>query len=185
MTLPKIATGRLVTVNIGTTVSSLVRISLADALCREAGARSDCCTNMDKWLKRVNPPSRETPSASTSRPTIEDAPAGDSNPGCSYESLDQGASSSTFVASQATSMVTDSESDAELRPPDMRKHTDRETTSSKRRKYDENYIALGFTCTVLVHLLGQCVICAKVLSQLDETFTFAQTFGNQPFSLEK
>ncbi|XP_042558714.1 ribonuclease inhibitor-like [Clupea harengus] len=48
---------------------------------------------MDKWLKRVNPPSRETPSASTSRPTIDDAPAGDSNPGCSYESLDQGASS--------------------------------------------------------------------------------------------
>ena len=116
--------------NIGTTVSSLVRISLADALCREARARSNCCTNMDKWLKRVNPPSRETPSASTSRPTIEDAPAGDSNPGCSYESLDQGASSSTFVASQATSMATDSdgESDAELRPTDMRIHTDRATT---------------------------------------------------------
>lgn len=142
--------------NIGTTVSSLVRISLADALCREARARSNCCTDIYKRLKRVR---TETPSASTSRPTIEDAPAGDSNPGCSYESLDQGASSSTFVASQATSMVTDSdsESDAELRPPDMRKHT-----SSKRRKYDENYIALGFTCTVLVHLLGQCVICAKV-----------------------
>ena len=92
---------------------------------------------MDKWLKRVNPRSKETPTATTSRrPTIEDAPAGDSNPGCSYESLDQGASSSTFVASQATSMATDSdgESDAELRPTDMRKHTDRETTSSKRRK---------------------------------------------------
>ena len=126
-------------------------------------------------------------SASTSRPTIEDAPAGDSNPGCSYESLDQGASSSTFVASQATSMATDSdgESDSELRRPDMRKHTDRETTSSKRRKYDENYIALGFTCIVLVYLIGQCVICAKVLSQLDETFTFAQTFRNETFSLEK
>ena len=147
--------------NIGTTVSSLVRISLADALCREARARSNCCTDIYKWLKRVR---TETPSASTSRPTIEDAPAGDSNPGCSYESLDQGASSNTFVASQATSMATDSdgESDAELRPHDMRKHTDRETTSSKRRKYDENYIALGFTCIVLVHLLGQCVICAKV-----------------------
>ena len=39
---------------------------------------------MDKWLKRVNPRSRETPTATTSRrPTIEDAPAGDSNPGCS------------------------------------------------------------------------------------------------------
>ena len=60
ITLPKIATGWLLTVNIGTTVSSLVRISLADVLCREAGARSDCCTNMDKWLKRVNPPSRDT-----------------------------------------------------------------------------------------------------------------------------
>ena len=122
---------------------------------------------MDKWLKRVNPPSRETPSASTSRPTIEDAPAGDSNPGCSYESLDQGASSSTFVASQATSMATDSdsESDAELRRPDMRKHTDRETTSSKRRKYDENYIALGFTCIGTgSSTRPQCVICAKVLS---------------------
>ena len=40
--------------NIDTTVSSLVRISLADALCREAGARSDCCTNMDKWLKHLH-----------------------------------------------------------------------------------------------------------------------------------
>ena len=56
ITLPKIATGRLMTVNIGTTVSSLVRISLADDLCREAGARSDCCTDMDKWLKRVKSP---------------------------------------------------------------------------------------------------------------------------------
>ena len=75
--------------------------------------------------------------------------------------------SNTFVASQATSMATDSdgESDAELRPPDMRKHTDRETTSSKRRKYDENYIALGFTCIGTgSSTRPQCVICAKVLS---------------------
>ena len=64
-------------------------------------------------------------------------------------------------------MATDSdgESDAELRPHDMRKHTDRETTSSKRRKYDENYIALGFTCIGTgSSTRPQCVICAKVLS---------------------
>src|SRR4029434_8013282 len=67
---------RYVSQNIGTTVSFLVRISLADALCREAGAHSGFCTEMDKWLKRVNPRSRETPTATTSRrPTIEDAPA--------------------------------------------------------------------------------------------------------------
>ena len=142
---------------------------------------------MDKWLKRArpNPPSRETPLASTSRPTTEDEPAGDSNPGCSYEFMDQGASSSASVASQSTSMATDSdsESDAEILPPDMRKHRE---TSSKRRKYDENYIALGFTCIGTgSSTRPQCVICAKVFSQLDETFTFAQTFGNQPFSLEK
>ena len=64
-------------------------------------------------------------------------------------------------------MATDSdgESDAELRPHDMRKHTDRETTSSNRRKYDENYIALGFTCIGTgSSTRPQCVICAKVLS---------------------
>lgn len=32
-------------------------------------------------------------------------------------------------------------------PPDVEKHTetDKETTSSKRRKYDENNFAIGFT----------------------------------------
>src|SRR4029434_7219700 len=84
---------------------ALVRIPLADALCREAGAHSGCCTKMDKWLKRVNPRSRETPTATTSRrPTIEAAPAIDSIPGCSSKSTsDQDVSSSTVVASQATS----------------------------------------------------------------------------------
>src|SRR4029434_7230834 len=45
-----------------------------------------CCTKIDKYLKRVNPRSRETPTATSRRPTIEDAPAGDSNPGCSSKS---------------------------------------------------------------------------------------------------
>ena len=52
-------------------------------------------------------------------------------------------------------------------PPDAGKHaaTDRETTSSKRRKYVENYIALGFICfSTGGFTRPQCVICAKVLS---------------------
>ena len=94
---------RKVSQNIGTTVSSLARIPL-DALCRETGSHSDCCTKMDKWLKRVNPRSRETPTATSRRPKIEGAPVGDSNSGCSSKSTsDQDVSSSTVVASQATS----------------------------------------------------------------------------------
>lgn len=59
--LPKIATG-----------SRVKTWRSAPSLWREAGTYSGCCAKMDKWLKRVNLPSIETSTASTStRPTIK------------------------------------------------------------------------------------------------------------------
>ena len=85
-------------------------------------------------------------------------------------------------------MDTDScESDAaeELLPPYPGKHqTDRDVGPSKKCKYDENYIDLVFTYIgSSAFPQPQCVICAKVLSQLDETL--AQTFRNKTCQLEK
>ncbi|XP_060768837.1 zinc finger BED domain-containing protein 5-like [Neoarius graeffei] len=50
-------------------------------------------------------------------------------------------------------------------PPDTGKHMDVERRTEKRRKYDENYITLGFTCiSTGSSIQPQCVVCAKVLS---------------------
>jgi hypothetical protein len=59
-----------------------------------------------------------------------------------------------------------------LLTPYLEKHrtTDKDVGPSKRRKYDENYIDLGFT------YIGS--MCKSSISQLDETFTLAQTFRN-------
>ena len=62
------------------------------------------------------------------------------------------------------------ESDAaeELLPPYLGKHqtTDSDVGPSKRHKYDENYIDLGFTYIgSSAFPQPQCVICAKVVSQ--------------------
>ena len=125
---------------------------------------------MDKWLKRINCPSRGTSTAATSQLTVEGALSSDNNPHYSSPST-----SSTFdrdasdapVAGHAESIATDSGEESDAEPPDAGKHaaTGKGTTSSKRRKYDENYIALGFT---KINTGGftrpQCVICAKVLS---------------------
>ncbi|XP_063049261.1 zinc finger BED domain-containing protein 5-like [Engraulis encrasicolus] len=113
---------------------------------------------MDKWLKRVRPPSAETPPAPSS--TTDDA--GDINPDPSPED-----SNSASAACQSTSMASASEYDGdddEL--PSTSKHVDVEMpTTVKRRKYDEKYIELGFTCIGTgSSIQPQCVICAKVLS---------------------
>ena len=72
--------------------------------------------------------------------------------------MDQGASSNTFVASQATSMATDSdgESDAELRPHDMTQieklHHQKDANMMKTT------LLWGSLVLVLVHLLGHSVL---------------------------
>ncbi len=105
----------------------------------------------------------------TATTTVEGALSSD-NPRYSSPStstFDRDASSDAPVAGKADGIATDSGEELDAEPPDAGKHaaTDRETTSSKRRKYDENYIALGFTW---INTGGftrpQCVICAKVLS---------------------
>ena len=124
---------------------------------------------MDKWLKRINCPSSGTSTATTSQPTVKGALSSDNNPGYSSPSTstcDRDASDAP-VAGQADSIATDSGEESDAEPPDAGKHatTSRETTSSKRRKYDENYIGLGFTWINSGGLTRpQCVICAKVLS---------------------
>ena len=124
---------------------------------------------MDKWLKIINYPSRGTSTAATSQLTVKGALSSDNHP------HDSSPSTSTFdwdasvapVAGQAESIATDSGEESDAEPPDAGKHaaTGRGTTSSKRRNYAENYIALGFT---KINTGGftwpQCVICAKVLS---------------------
>ena len=97
------------------------------------------------------------------------APVDDTTCSASTSTFNASISNSTFVVSPA-SMDTDScESDAaeELLPPDPGKHrsTDKNVGPSKRRKYDENYIDLGFTYIgSSAFPQPQCVICAKVLS---------------------
>lgn len=56
------------------------------------------------------------------------------------------------------------ESDAELRAQGVGMHavTDRETTSSKTCKYDENYIALGSCIDTGLFTEPQYVACANV-----------------------
>ncbi|XP_060776695.1 protein FAM200B-like [Neoarius graeffei] len=117
---------------------------------------------MDKWLKRVTPPTTETPSAPMS--TIRDALVGDSNP--MFSSMDQGAISRESVGHQAASMTSATDSDCEYdESPDMSKHMDVERRTEKRCKYDENYITLGFTCIGTgSSIQPQCVVCTKVLS---------------------
>ncbi len=85
---------------------------------------------MDKWLKRDNDPSRETPNVTTSgRPVIKYAPAGNSDPCCfSKSTLDQDASSSTEVARKASSMATDS------------KTCIRETDTTNRKESEASYM---------------------------------------------
>ena len=126
---------------------------------------------MDKWLKRINCPSRVTSTAITRQPTVEGALSSDNNPRYSSPSrstFNQYASSDAPVASQAASIAKDNDEASDAEPPDAGKHAarNRETTLSKRRKYDDSYIALGFTCISTGGFTWpQCVICAKVLSQ--------------------
>lgn len=67
---------------------------------------------------------------------------------------------------RASHVESDEVSDAERQSGRKQDSSDCNTTSSKKRKYDDNYISLGFTC---INIGGfsrpQCVICAKVFSQ--------------------
>ncbi|KAL2097071.1 hypothetical protein ACEWY4_006278 [Coilia grayii] len=112
---------------------------------------------MDKWLKRVLPPSTETPSAP--RPTIGDV-------GSINRDVDPCASSNTVTAAhQVSTMANASVRNSDDEPPGTSKHVAAEMTSVKKRKYDDNYISLGFTCIGTGSAIQpQCVVCAKVLS---------------------
>lgn len=71
------------------------------------------------------------------------------------------------VAGQADNIATDSGEESDAGPHGEGKHAamDRETTLSKRRKDDENYIALGITWINTGEFIRpQYVIYAKVLS---------------------
>nr|ACO10753.1 Zinc finger BED domain-containing protein 5 [Caligus rogercresseyi] len=116
---------------------------------------------MDKWLKRLKPPSTETPQAPT--PTTEDV--GDIDPDLSPEETCASSNSET-AAHQATSMASASDRGGDDEPPSTSKHMGVEMpTSVKRRKYDDKYIALGFTCIGTgSSIQPQCVVCAMVLS---------------------
>ncbi|CAK6975887.1 unnamed protein product [Scomber scombrus] len=96
---------------------------------------------MDKWLKRINCPSRGTSTAITSQPTVEGALSSDNNPRYSSPSrstFDRDASDAP-VASQSASIATDSDEESDVEPPDAGKHAakDSETTSSKSVKRDK------------------------------------------------
>lgn len=63
----------------------------------------------------------------------------------------------------ASHMESDEVSDAEHQSGRKHDSSDCNTTSSKKRKYDDNYISLGFTC---INIGGfSWPQCAKVLSQ--------------------
>ena len=145
-------------------------------------------------FKKVRPAFIETHTSSTcsTATTSSTAPAFVNATSCSVSMSTSNASisNSTSVVSPASMDTESSESDAaeELLPPYSGKHgtTDWDVGPSKRSKYDENYIDLGFTYIgSSAFPQPQCVICAKVLSQLDETFTLAQTFRNKTYQFEK
>ncbi|KAL3978913.1 hypothetical protein ACER0C_017463 [Sarotherodon galilaeus] len=127
---------------------------------------------MDKWLTRKKGPTTETPATTTDQLISEDAFSSDRTGDCSKTMCSSDLDASTdvsVVASQAASIAGDSRdevSDAERQSGRKHDSSDCNTTSSKKRKYDDNYVSLGFTC---INIGGfsqpQCVICAKVLSQ--------------------
>ncbi|CDQ72652.1 unnamed protein product [Oncorhynchus mykiss] len=105
----------------------------------------------DRKLINVKTHTNSTGSTATTSSTTP-VPVDDTSCSASRSTSNASISNSTFVVSPA-SMETDScESDAaeELLPPYPGKHrtTDRDVGPSKRRKYDKNYIDLGFTYIV-------------------------------------
>ncbi|XP_039877592.1 zinc finger BED domain-containing protein 5-like [Simochromis diagramma] len=129
---------------------------------------------MDKWLTRKKGPTTETPATTTNKLISEDAfddRTGDCSTTMCSSDLDASTDVSVVtsqVASIAGASHVESDEVSDVERQSGRKHdsSDCNTTSSKKRKYDDNYISLGFTC---INIGGfsrpQCVICAKALSQ--------------------
>ncbi|CAI5657525.1 unnamed protein product, partial [Oreochromis niloticus] len=130
---------------------------------------------MDKWLTRKKGPTTETLATTTDQLISEDAFSSDRTGDCSKTMCSSDLDASTdvsVVASQVASIAGDTHvesdevSDAECQSGRKHDSSDCNTTSSKKRKYDDNYVSLGFTCiTIGGFSRPQCVICAKVLSQ--------------------
>lgn len=131
---------------------------------------------MDKWLALVRKKCHsKTPVTSTCQHNDNTSTSGRTTTGDGSSadfSSDQDVSSSASVASLAASSAPDDGSmdDSNADFPDVEHNSvgrhvalDRDTTSSKMCKYDENYISLGFTY-VKVHGLcwPLCVNCGKV-----------------------
>ena len=127
---------------------------------------------MDKWLIRARPAPRkptETDITSSNTDAAQFSASGTSCSAASTSTSDTASISRPTGAASPANIGTDSgESEAakEPRPTEPRKHrADREFGSSKKRRYDENYITLGFTYIGSKDFpQPQCVICAKVLS---------------------
>ena len=118
-------------------------------------AAHSVCSKIDRWFKKVRPSSIEPHTSSTgstaTTTSTTPAPVDDTSCSASTSTSNASISNSTFVVSPASIDTDSCDSDAaeELLPPYPGKHrtTDRDVEPSKRCKYDENYIDLGFTYT--------------------------------------
>ena len=127
---------------------------------------------IDKWLKRARPAPRKPVETDTTSSNTDDAQLSASGTSCSAASTSTSDTASisrdTGAASPANIGTDSGESEAaeEPRPTEPGKHrADREVGSSKKRRYDENYITLEFTYIGSKDFpQPQCVICANVLS---------------------